>query len=144
MHDTLVEVLGHCEYSLDWLRDRVQFHIDCGAVFVAEGRRLLGQTIVREEDGKGLFSTTYVIPEARRLGVAEALLDQGEHWMRLRGMRSSRTYTSMTNVKLIRLFEKRGYGVVLTNTEKSMVVLERSLENHAPAENGVLRGDALA
>ena len=57
----------------------------------------------------------------------EALLDQGEEWMRSRGMRLSRPYTSKTNFKLIRLFEKRGYVFVLINEEKLMVVLERAL-----------------
>ncbi|CAN0477795.1 unnamed protein product, partial [Phaeothamnion confervicola] len=87
MRETLLEVLGYCEYSLDWLRERVKFHLQVGAVFVVEADRILGHTIVREEDGKGLFSTTYVLPESRRLGVADALLDRGEEWMRSRGMR---------------------------------------------------------
>src|SRR4029079_19118147 len=85
MRQTLVEVLGEetggSMYSMEWLIDRVKFHLDpakcVGVVYVAEDESgIVGHTIVRlEDDDKfgaiGLFSTTYVIPDARRQGFAE-------------------------------------------------------------------------
>ena len=126
MRLTLIEVLGEARgatmYTLDWLRDRVRFHLDpsrsAGAVFVADiDRAIVGHTIVRvdaDDAGApiGLFSTTSVDPGARGRGVASALLDEGERWMRARSLSVFYTYTSTTNVKLIRLFEKRGYAIV--------------------------------
>lgn len=126
MRLTLVEVLGEARgssmYSMDWLRDRVRHHLDparsTGAVFVADvGGEVVGHTIVRvdaDDDGSpiGLFSTTYVAPEARRRGVACALVEAGEGWIRGRSLLVAYTYTSPTNVKLVRLFERFGYSVV--------------------------------
>lgn len=127
MRLTLVEVLGEARgtamYDLDWLRDRVRFHLDparsTGAVYVAEddGGAVVGHTIVRvdeDEDGRpiGLFSTTYVEPAARRGGVASALIAAGEAWFRGKGMQTAWTYTSAGNDRLIRLYRKHGYEVV--------------------------------
>jgi GNAT superfamily N-acetyltransferase len=127
MRLTLMDVVGEEEgaamYSLEWLVDRVHFHLDparsTGAVFVAEDDvgAILGHTIVRveaEETGGqvGLFSTTYVDPASRRLGVAEQLLEAGEEWMRGQGLSAAMTHTSAKNEKLIRLYQKRGYRIV--------------------------------
>jgi len=126
MRQTLEEVLGEARgrevYSLDWLRDRVRFHLDparsTGAVFLAErGGVVVGHTIVRVEQEAGdpgvfgLFSTTWVAPEARRQGVANTLLERGEAWMRERALPRAATYTSTTNAPLIRLYEARSYRV---------------------------------
>jgi GNAT superfamily N-acetyltransferase len=124
MRQTLVEVEGEAGrtlYTLDWLRDRVAFHLDptrsTGAVFVAigAGGELAGHTIVRAEhhpDGRrfGLFSTTWVEPPARRTGVADRLLEQGEGWMRAHSLTEAATWISSTNHKLIALYAKRGYS----------------------------------
>ncbi len=137
MRDTLIEVLGEerggAMYSMEWLDDRVRHHLDparCeGAVFLAEiGDEIVGHTIVRvetDEDGStfGLFSTTYVLPAHRRASVASQLLDAGERWMVERDLAHAATYTSDTNTKLIRLYETRGYAIVLRTSE--MVVLRR-------------------
>lgn len=138
MRATLEEVLGEergrAMYTLDWLRDRVRFHLDparsTGAVFVAEDGAIVGHTIVRveqDEDGSrfGLFSTTYVAPTHRRAGVAKGLLARGEAWMREHGMRRAATDTSATNEKLISLYEQHGYAIVLRAGE--MVRLAKAL-----------------
>ena len=145
MRQTLLEVegeVGRTMYTMDWLRDRVAFHLDptrsTGAVFIAVGGdgELLGHTIVRVEhhaDGRcfGLFSTTWVEPAARRLGLADRLLAQGEAWMQGHALPEAATWTSAANQKLIGLYVKRGYAQTesgpndLTGTE--MVRLARAL-----------------
>lgn len=141
MRATLVEVLGEeravAMYSIDWLVDRVRHHLDparsTGAVFVAcAEREIVGHSIVRvENDGGGasygLFSTTYVAPEHRRSGVATALLERGEQWMRERALPLAATATSQANAKLIGLYEKHGYTIVLRAGE--MLRLEKRLED---------------
>lgn len=142
MRLTLIEVLGEAEggamYSMEWLRDRVRWHLDSkqclGGVFLIESDGLVcGHTIVRvesEADGTpvGLFSTIFVVPACRRLGFAETLLDEGEAWFRSHHLRRFATNTSATNDALIRLFEKRGYAIVLRVPETQMVRLAKTLE----------------
>ena len=142
MRRTLMEVLddetGRAMYSMDWLRDRVRWHLDparcTGQVFLALDRDedVCGHTIVRlevDEHGRsvGLFSTTYVAPEARRLGVAKALLETGERWLIERGVQTLATNTAEDNERLIRLFEQRGYAIVLRVPDRKMVRLERTV-----------------
>jgi len=124
MRQTLLEVegeVGGTLYTMDWLRDRVAFHLDparsTGAVFVAVGGEgeLVGHTIVRVEhhaDGRrfGLFSTTWVEPAARRAGLADRLLARGETWMQGHALPEAATWTSATNHKLIGLYANRGYA----------------------------------
>jgi ribosomal protein S18 acetylase RimI-like enzyme len=146
MRLTLIEVLGEeagtAMYSMDWLRDRVRFHLDpqrsTAAVLLAESdaSEILGQSIVRIEparqqgaepraDEYGLMSTIYVVPEARRMGVAERLVEQVEAWIRERGLDRAATNTGKHNQKLICLFEKRGYEVTLRTED--MVQLSRKI-----------------
>lgn len=135
MRLTLMEVIdpqrGDAMYTMDWLRDRVRYHLDPSrqaAVFLAEADdgTIVGHTIVRvqrEDDGEvGLFSTTYVVPEARRDGIAQALLQRGEDWMRAQRMTRAATYTSKSNEKLIRLYESRGYAIDLRSDEMVRLV----------------------
>lgn len=147
MRETLIEVegreVGEALYSLDWLRARVRWHLDPSSafakVYLAVGRedQILGHTIVRREQTEagepyGLFSTTYVVPEARRLGVAQQLLLQGERWMRESDLPSAATWTSATNTKLIALYEKHGYTRTQEHvheaTKTVMVKLEKALK----------------
>lgn len=146
MRATLIEVEGEATgtalYSMDWLRKRVHWHLDraqvTGQVLLAEDVKgcILGHTIVRQEfekDGStyGLVSTTFVTPDARRSGVAEALLRAGEDWMRGLGLGCCATWTSSTNTKLIRLYKKHGYRQTATHVHETtgtlMVKLERNL-----------------
>jgi GNAT superfamily N-acetyltransferase len=146
MRLTLMEVLGAqagaAMYTMDWLRERVRFHLDplrcTAAIFVAESAagELIGQSIVRVEPARpsdaapaaevyGLMSTIYVVPAVRRNGVAEKLVEQAEAWMREQGLDRAATNTGQHNQKLIGLFEKRGYQISL-HTE-DMVQLSRQL-----------------
>ncbi|MBI5168384.1 MAG: GNAT family N-acetyltransferase [Candidatus Eisenbacteria bacterium] len=144
MRLTLVEVLGEetggAMYTREWLEDRVREHLDParlrGQVFVAveSGGAVAGHTIVRieEDDGGrafGVFSTTYVAPDARRGGVADALLDRGEAWMREQQVTVAQTWTSDTNDPLLALFRKHGYALTLRVPEKKMVVLSKAFED---------------
>lgn len=136
MRATLVEVLGQergeAMYTLDWLDRRVRFHLDAsqcqGQVFiwVEPGRQRQGYTIVRREGpGLGLFSTTFVEESGRRRGVAGALVEAGEVWMRQQGLGQAATYTADHNLPLQRLFIGRGY--CLTTAENGFVKLSRQL-----------------
>lgn len=140
MRLTLIEVLGEeagrSLYSMDWLSQRVRWHLDplqaIAQIYLAENPagHITGHTILRIErdDAErefGLFSTTYVEPESRNRGVALRLLVAGEDWMRVQGMTEAVTDTSETNSPLIRLFRRRGYEIV--HTEGGMIRLARSL-----------------
>lgn len=122
MRDTLVEVVGPAGgemYTPAWLEDRVRQHVDGrheGAVFVAEQDGVIvGHCIVRseayEERPIGLYATTYVLPSARRRGLATALLDAGERWLLERGHRELHTCTAVDNTGLRTLYAGRGYGM---------------------------------
>jgi len=82
-------------------------------------------------DGRtyGLVSTTYVDPAHRRAGIADRLLDRGEVWIRAQGMVEAATWTSATNMRLIRLYEKHGYAVTeqAPNDGTMMVRLTKAL-----------------
>lgn len=127
MRDTLIEVLGDergaAMYSMEWLVERVRFHLDpaqsTGQVLVAEdaGGEIWGHTIVRLDKNDagqaiGLFSTVYVMPEKRRQSVAQTLLNAGEEWFSKHRVAELHTYTDVDNTKLIRLFESQGFKCV--------------------------------
>lgn len=139
MRLTLIEVLGEergtAMYSMDWLVDRVLFHLDphrCeGEIFLAiADTDIAGHCIVRKERDEaghpyGLFSTTYIDPAFRRQGLASEFLISGENWMRARGLHRAATNTGLHNDKLIQLYHKHGYAVVFKNEE--MLQLARNL-----------------
>lgn len=123
MRDTLIEVEGDARgaglYSLDWLVERVRWHLDAAfsdaRVVLAEARggEIVGHGIFRVEgDGllrQGLVATTYVMPSARRQGVAQRLLHEAEAWFTARGLPRCSTWTSSTNTPLIALYARSGY-----------------------------------
>lgn len=139
MRLTLIEVLGEerggSMYSMEWLVDRVRFHLDLercrGAVFLAEsgGGAVIGHTILRvepeEPEGTGLFTTIYVESDFRKLRVASSLLACGEEWFREQRLVRAVTYTDTNNVRLIGLFQKHGYE--LTAMPNDFVALSRFL-----------------
>ena len=142
MRDTLIEVLGEARggsmYTTEWLIDRVRWHLTpalcVGRVLVAADHdgEIVGHTIVRvepdDEDGGGtlgLISTTYVLPERRRAGLAEALLHAGEAWLLSHGATRLATNTSASNWPLIRLYEKAGYSITHRAPEVNMLQLSR-------------------
>ena len=135
MRATLVEVEGEEAgggmYPMDWLRDRVRWHLDGRAaeVVVAEdpAGAIVGHTIYRIEAGPddtpfGLVSTTYVVPQARRLGVAQQLLARAESWFRGHGLPQCCTWTSSTNAPLIALYARNGF----TQVERALNELSRT------------------
>lgn len=137
LQEVLGEEAGRTLYTLEWLVDRVWFHLDPGrsraAVLLAWAGedRMVGHTIVRVETGEdglplGLFSTTYVDPAHRRQGVADRLLTSGEAWMRGQNLDRAATDTSATNGKLIALYRKHGYEIILARD--GMVRLGRTFD----------------
>lgn len=148
MHLTLVEVAGEegrLEYPLTYMQARLASFLDpaqhTAQVFlaleeVAQGGPsvIAGHTILRIDAHPsgarfGLFSTTYVHPDARRLGLADRLLARGEAWIREQGLDEAATWTSSTNTKLIRLYQKHRYAITDggQNGSSWMVRLTRSL-----------------
>ena len=146
MHLTLVEVEGEKgreTYSLAWAHTRLREMLERPhpfdakvflAVAAGDPGVIVGHTILRLNtmpDGRvyGLVSTTYVDPSCRRMGMAERLLDCGEAWIRAQGMTEAATWTSATNVRLIRLYEKHGFAVTETgaNDGTPMVRLTKAL-----------------
>jgi GNAT superfamily N-acetyltransferase len=128
MHLTLVEVegeKGRREYPIAWTRTRLRELLDTTRVHPAQvylavaqddPMRIVGHTILRISampDGRlyGLISTTYVDPAYRGSGIADRLLDRGEAWVRAQGMLEAATWTSATNMRLVRLYEKHGYAM---------------------------------
>lgn len=127
MRATLIEVEGEAAalalHDMDWLRDRVRWHLDpqksLASVMLAKNNKheVLGHTIVRRETNAyknhyGLVSTTYVLPEQRGLGVGTLLLRAGERWFYEHKLTSISSWTSAQNSALIGLYEKNGYSIV--------------------------------
>lgn len=145
MRATLVEVEGYERgfnmYTLDWLRDRVRWHLDptkvaARVVLAGEpGAEPVGHSIFRlERDDAGAFgliSTTYVLPDYRRHGIAAALLAEAEDWFRAQGAYAAGTWTSSTNAALIGLYERHGYAITESGpndlTGTTMVKLTKRL-----------------
>jgi GNAT superfamily N-acetyltransferase len=146
MRRALVEVegenTGNALYTMDWLKDRVRWHLDSekswGEVFVAENGAgsITGHTIVRVEHDAagrryGLFAATFVEPGSRRQAIATCLLDRGEKWMIERALLKAATRTPASNSKLISLYVKHGYAIVERHvhnvTKTPMVKLAKAL-----------------
>lgn len=140
MRLTLIEVLGEevggNMYTMDWLVQRVRYHLDpsqcVGQVLVSENteRQVTGHTILRvqpdEDFGEhGLFSTFYVDPAHRGQGIATAFVKHGEEWMRANGMARAMTYTAEDNFRLQNLMASLGYEIVLRKND--MVALAKPL-----------------
>lgn len=90
---------------------------------------VVGHTIVRldpDDATRGVFATTYVAPEARRLGAAAALLQHGEAWFVGRGARLAITYTDPGNDKLQQLYVTHGYTLRAAESSE-FIALEKAL-----------------
>ena len=126
MRDTLIEIEGVERgtemYSLGWLEDRLRWHLNpdrtTAQVLVATDDEgvILGHTIYRIESPEiepfGLISTTYVLPSARKSGLATKFLVCAHQWFVSHDVTSSCTWTSSSNVPLISLYKKFGYQIV--------------------------------
>jgi GNAT superfamily N-acetyltransferase len=137
------EERGRSLHSLEWLRQRLLWHIEGEAVmakvFVADDRNagIVGHTIVRgESDGSqrqyGWFSTTYVVPDFRRRGIAQQLLVAGEQWISEHGLTRAVTSTSAANEKLIGLFQRNGYRIFWRGNNEATGTPMVALERHLP------------
>ena len=129
---TLVEVLDRARadelFDDRQLVDRVHWHLHeprAEVLLVEVGGEIAGHSIVRVEQEHdreiGLFSTTYVHPPFRRAGLASLLLADGERWMRRAGMTEAASYTDANNRKLIELYRRHGYSVVIIDPEWARV-----------------------
>ena len=137
MRRTLVEVLGlekgTALYSMDWLVDRVRWHLDSqqapAKVFIAEmSGRIISHAIARvetETDGTlyGYFSTIFVEPEWRNKGIAASMLSHTVSWLESMRMPKIIYNTAENHSKLIRIFERNGF--VITHRENEMIQLTK-------------------
>jgi GNAT superfamily N-acetyltransferase len=141
MRQTLVEVIGEeraiAMYTMDWLVDRVRWHLDRektdGRVFLleADDGHVAGQAIARVEhdvDGTryGYFSTIFVEPESRRKGNAVTLVRHVESWFREKRMPKIVYNTAKDHKAIISLFSAHGYRI--THAEDEMIQLTKILE----------------
>jgi GNAT superfamily N-acetyltransferase len=137
MRQTLVEVLGEEKggsmYTMDWLIERVRWHLDPkntdGRVYLSEGQNgeIIGHAIARIDHGSsfGYFSTVFVVPSSRRQGVATSLMKHVEDWFLKCGMPKIVYNTADNHVALIGLFKAHGYEI--TDSESEMVQLTKIL-----------------
>jgi ribosomal protein S18 acetylase RimI-like enzyme len=81
-----------------------------GGGFVAERRGdLLGCVIAEVKAGRGYLGRLAVLPEVRRIGVAQSLMQAGEAFLRRRGIRSAEVNVRIALTGNIALFERLGY-----------------------------------
>jgi GNAT superfamily N-acetyltransferase len=140
MRNTLEEVLGEEKgqalYTMEWLEDRVRWHLDSekrsAKIYLSENtkKEITGHAIARieqDESGKnyGFFSTIFVEPTERKQGVARSLLKKVEDWCLEKKMPEIVYYTAETNAPLIELFTKNGFH--LAQKEAEMVRLVKPL-----------------
>jgi len=137
MRQTLVEVLGEEKggslYTMQWLVDRVRWHLDPknteGKVFLYtdENENILGHAIARIDYGSsfGYFSTIFVDSDFRRNGIATQLMRHVENWFKVRTMPKIVYNTAENHVALIGLFQSHGYEI--THREAEMVQLTKKL-----------------
>lgn len=139
LRQTLVEVLGEEKgtglYSMEWLLDRIRFHLDpqeTKKIFLVDddAGHIRAQAIARvEREGQssyGYFSTIFVEPNFRNQGLATRLILHVESWFRRLNMPKIIYNTADNHTKLIRLFERHGYRITLYASE--MVQLTKELK----------------
>ena len=137
MRETLIEVLGEEKgtslYSMQWLEDRVRWHLDVkntkGRVLVAQNKtqEIVAHAIARIDKGAGFgyFSTVFVAPHFRKMGVASVLMDYVEDWFRQNKMNKVIYNTAENHAVLLKIFKSRGYEV--THAEAEMLQLTKFL-----------------
>lgn len=144
MRQTLVSVLGQQRglslYSMEWLTDRVRWHLDptktTAVVLIAEDdtEGMLGHAIARIEHDQqgnpfGYFSTIFVEPASRRRRVASALVERVLSWFALRKLPRAVYNTASHNHKVIGLLKQHGFDIGLSEGE--MVQLTKPLVDFA-------------
>lgn len=138
MRQTLVEVLGEEKggsmYTMEWLIHRVWWHLDPentnGRVFLQENQDgdIIGHAIARIDHGSsvGYFSTIFVEPSSRRLGLATGMMKHVENWFAENRVPKIIYNTADNHTALIGLFSSQGYKI--THAESAMVQLAKILE----------------
>ncbi len=137
MRQTLVEVLGEEEgssmYSMDWLIQRVRWHLNPlntnGRVFLLEDHvgTIVGHAIARidHDSSFGYFATIFIEASSRRRGAASRLINHVEDWFLKFNMTKIHYNTAVNHVAVLNLFKSHGY--VLTHVEADMVQLTKFL-----------------
>ncbi len=137
MRQTLIEVLGEekgtAMYTMDWLTERVRWHLDPKRrVFLSENeaRQITGHAIARIESGDdgillGYFSTVFVALDSRRQGIAGTLLRHVESWFLENGIPKIVYNTAKNHSAIIALFSAHGYRI--TYSEFEMIQLTKVL-----------------
>ncbi len=140
MRQTLIEVVGEEKgggmYTMEWLRDRVLWHLDStkttSKVLLAEdphghiaGHALARIEVADDKTDYGYFATVFVEPTYRRKGIATDFMAQIEKWFVSKNMPKIIYNTAETNGRLIRLFKRHGFVITLFHSE--MVQLTKML-----------------
>jgi ribosomal protein S18 acetylase RimI-like enzyme len=138
MRSTLVDVLGKDKgesmYTMDWLRDRVMWHLspdrDAKVFLAEENSEIVAPAIVRVEKNDndisyGYFSTIYVATKFRNKGIATKLIQTVEAWCSDKKLPYVTYNTADDNDRLIELFKRLSYEIVARKSE--MVQLKKSL-----------------
>lgn len=152
MRQTLVEVLGaergEAMYELDWLRERVRYHLGdarraARVVLAEQGGSILGHAMARVEQSPdeggtyGHFSTIFVEGEHRGRGVAGALIDEVERWLGDQGVPRITYDTGAHHHRVIGMFERRGYRIARREGEMVRLTLGLGPEGRRPPEKPV-------
>ncbi len=142
MRQTLVDVLGEEKggslYTMEWLVNRVLWHLDptktIARVLLSTDRngKITGQAIARietDDSGEkfGYFSTIYVEPGSRGQGVGTTLVKAVESWFLEKRMNFIIYNTAANNSRLIGLFESLGFNLI--DKYNDMVRLKKQLES---------------
>ncbi len=147
MQQTLVEVLGpekgETMYSLDWLIERVRWHLDLqktnGKVLILEdqSKAIIGHAIARIDYNSpgGLFSTVFIEKSCRRIGGASKLINHVEAWFTKNRVTKIVYNTAENHTPILKLFMSRGYAI--THTENGMVQLTKVLTKNLKSEEPV-------
>jgi ribosomal protein S18 acetylase RimI-like enzyme len=137
MRETLIEVLGEEKgtafYTMEWLVDRVRWHLDssqtAAKIFLIEGyqQQIIGHAIARiETDSEGssfgYFSTIFIEGNSRKQGLAQALIETVEAWLMSMKMPKIVYNTAKNHFALIRLFERNGFKIAHEESEMVQLV----------------------
>jgi len=97
-------------------------------VFVAErDGDLAGYLVCRVDENTVWAESLYVVPEARRCGVASALYEQAEELSRKAGSQTVYNWVHPNNDRIIAFLRKRGYDVL------NLVEVRRPRKDERPA-----------
>lgn len=111
-HIAQIAALEQTCFSAPWSEDSIRAELtnETAHFLTAEsGGRCFGYVGVHEVAGEGYIANLAVLPNARRYGVAAALLDAAEAGARERGCAFLSLEVRKSNAAAIALYQKRGY-----------------------------------